>query len=422
MRQLIISVALAAGLSAPVASPVSAQDFTPVVYVNNSVVTQYEIQQRMRFMQVLNAPEQGQDAAEKALIDDRLRMEAARQIGVEVSDVGLEQGLSEFAGRAGLTTGEFIQVLEGNGVERQAYRDFVKAGVAWREVVRQRIAPSVAVSDAEVDQALKRIVETPLITQVLISELIIPAPPGQEQAVMAQAEALTRSVRSESAFSDAARRYSATPSAARGGRLEWMNVDNMPPTLRPIILGLQPGQMTPPLSVQGAVVLFYLRDTRGELRPGAEEQQLDYLQVTYASMEEAQRVAAQARSCEDLYVFANGLPDQQVQRVTGGQGSIPAGVAVRLASLDESESTVIDRGGAADVVMLCDRTPVLLAGLEGGPVATATTTDGETVTDADPNALPQRESVREQIFNQKIGRAADAYLAELRADSVIRRN
>ncbi|SDD29284.1 peptidyl-prolyl cis-trans isomerase SurA [Paracoccus isoporae] len=422
MRQFFLSVALAAVISAPVAAPGLAQDFSPVVYVNNAVVTEYEIQQRMRFMQVLNAPEQGRDAAEKALIEDRLRNEAARQIGVEVSDVGLEQGLSEFAGRAGLSTGEFIQVLERSGVERQAYRDFVKAGVAWREVVRQRIAPSVAVSDAELDQALKRIVETPLVTQVLISELIIPAPPGQEQAVMAQAEALTQSVRSEAAFADAARRLSATPSAARGGRLEWMAVDNMPPSLRPIILGLQPGQMTPPLSVSGAVVLFFLRDTRGELRPGAREQQLDYLQVTYASTAEAQGVAAQARSCEELYVFANGLPDQQVQRVTGGQGSIPSGIAVRLASLDENEATVIDRGGAADLVMLCDRTPVLLAGLDSGPVATATTTDGETVAAADSNALPERESVREQIFNRKITQAADAYLAELRADAVIRRN
>lgn len=187
MRQLLLSAALAAALSGTVGAPLQAQDFSPVVYVNNSVVTRYEIQQRARFMSVLNAPEQGEAMAEKLLIDDRLRLEAARQIGVEVSDEGLEQGLSEFAGRAGMSTGQFIQALERSGVERQAYRDFVKAGVAWREVVRQRIAPAVSISDAEVDQAMKRIIETPVIKQVLLSELIIPAPPGQERAAMERA-------------------------------------------------------------------------------------------------------------------------------------------------------------------------------------------------------------------------------------------
>ncbi len=422
MRQFLLTMTLAASLGVTCVMPVAGQDFSPVVYVNNSVVTRYEIQQRQRFMKVLNAPDLSEAEVEKALIEDRLRIEAARKLDVEVSDAGLEEGLSEFAGRAGLSTGEFITVLERNGVDRQAYRDFVKSGVAWREVVRRRIAPSIRVSDAEVDQALKRVIETPQIKQVLLSELIIPAPPGQEEAAMARAEQVRGSVSSEGGFADAARRYSATPSAGRGGRLDWMPVENMPPSLRQVILSLKPGQMTPPLSVQGAVLMFYLRDTQGELRPGATEQQIDYLTVTFASKADAQNAAAKARSCDELYVFANGLPDQQVQRMEGSLGGVPQHIAVRLASMDKNEATVMDRGGAGEVLMLCDRKPALLAGLDAGPVATANTgADGETVEAADPNALPERDAVREQIFNRKVSVAADAYLAELRGDAVIRK-
>ena len=420
MRQLLLSAALAAALSGSVAAPLLAQDFSPVVYVNNAVVTRSEVQQRARFMSVLNAPEQGEATAEKLLIEDRLRLEAARQIGVEVSDEGLEQGLSEFAGRAGMSTGQFIEALERSGVERQAYRDFVKAGVAWREVVRQRIAPAVSISDAEVDQAMKRIIETPVVTQVLLSELIMPAPPGQERAVMERAENIASTARSEGAFAEAARRYSATPTAPRGGRLDWMQVDNMPPSLRGIVMGLKPGQMPPPLTGPGAVVLFYLRDTKGQLRPGAGEQTLDYLAVTYATLPEAQSVAAQARSCGDLYTFAKDLPDAQVRQQTASQGAIPGDIGMLLASLDENEATVLNRGNAAEVVMLCDRTPALLTGLEGGPVATATT-NGEDSTAANADALPQRSAVRDQLYNRKIAQAADAYLAEQRANAVIRR-
>lgn len=421
MRQFFLSVIFATVLTGSGGIPAVAQDFSPVIYVNNSVITRYEIQQRLRFLKVLNAPDETAAGAEKALIDDRIRLAAAKELGVEVSDTGLETGLSEFSGRAGMSTGEFIQLLEKNGVDRQTYRDFIKAGVAWREVIRRRIVPAINVSDAEIDQALKRIIETPLVTQILLSELIIPAPPGQENTITARAEQIRSSIKSDADFAAAARRYSATPSASRGGRLEWMSLDNLPPSLRPILLRLQPGQTTAPLTVPGAVVLFYLRDTRGQLRPGAKEQQLDYMTTTFPSITEAQDAAAKAQSCDELYVFANRLSDNQVQRITAGQNAVPAYLAIRLASMDKNEATVIDQSGAGEVLMLCDRKPALLSGLDAGPVATATT-DGQAATKADPNALPQRDAIREQIFNRKISVAADAYLAELNADAIIRRN
>ncbi|MDO5656985.1 MAG: peptidylprolyl isomerase [Paracoccus sp. (in: a-proteobacteria)] len=412
MRRFLLSLTLAAALS----GTAIAQDFSPLVYVNNSVVTRYELDQRMRFMQVLNAPDQSREAAERALIEDRLRLEAARQIGVEVSDQGLEEGLAEFAARGGMTTDQFIQALAGSGIEREAYRDFIRAGVAWREVVRRRVLPAISVSDAEVDQALGRIIQTPIITELAVSEIIIPFPPGQEAAIMARAEQLSRTITSEAQFAQAARQLSATPSAANGGRLDWMRIDNMPPALRDILLQLQPGQVTPPLTIPGAVVLFMLRDQRGQLRPGANEQTLDYMLIRLGDLAEAQRIAALARSCDELYTFVNNLPDNQVIRQSGSQSSIPQDIAVMLASLDENETTVFNRGTSADLVMLCDRTPALIAGLEGGPVAT-----GIDDAPADRNALPSREAMRNQVLNQKVNAAADAYLAELRADAVIRR-
>ncbi|MDO5528863.1 MAG: peptidylprolyl isomerase [Paracoccus sp. (in: a-proteobacteria)] len=416
MRQFLLSLTLAAGLAAGPGGAAMAQDFSPVVYVNNSVVTRYELDQRIRFMQALNAPEQGREAAERALIDDRLRMEAARAIGVEVSEQGLDEGLAEFAARGNMSIDEFVRALAQTGVDREAYRDFVQAGVAWREVVRRRILPNIGVSDAEVDQALQRIIETPIVTEMAISEIIIPAPPGQEAAILARAEQLSQTIRSEEAFAQAARQLSATPSAAQGGRLPWMRVDNMPPGLRPILLGLSPGQVTPPLTIPGAVVLFMLRDTRGELRPGAREQQLDYMVLHLASLEEAQRISALARSCDDLYVHANHLPDHQVVRQSGSQNAIPQDIAILLASLDENESSVFPRGAGGDVVMLCDRTPALIAGMESGPVAT-----GIDDQPADRSALPNREAMRNQVLNQKVNAAAEGFLAELRADAIIRR-
>ncbi|MDP5306877.1 peptidylprolyl isomerase [Paracoccus spongiarum] len=421
MRHILSGIALAAGLLLGAGAPAVAQNpFEPVVYVNDAAVTRYEVQQRMRFMQVLGAAGTDAAGAEQALIDDRLRDFAARQAGIEVTDEGLQTGLEEFASRAGLGAAEFTAVLERAGIEQQAFRDFVASGVAWRAVVRQRIVPGISVSDAEIQQELTRRIETPVVTRVLLSELIIPAPPGQEDAAMARAREVAGSGPTEAQFAEAARRLSASGSAAAGGRLAWIDLENLPPSLRPVILSLSPGQTSQPLTVPGAVVLFHLRDTQGTLRPGAREQVLDYMTLRLASAAEAAALAARARSCDTLYAEAGGAA-AAIQRQTVSQNAIPGLIATQLASLDDDEAAVVNYGGSADLVMLCSRQPALLAEAEAGVATTALADDGVEAAVPDEGALPSRDAVREEIFNRKATAAADAYLAELRADAVIRR-
>ena len=430
MRHILSGIVLAAAITLTAPPAAMAQNlFEPVVYVNDSAVTRYEVEQRIRFMRILGAPETSAAEAQQALVDDRLRRYAGRLMGIEPTEEGLQNGLEEFAGRAGMDLEQFTAALGQAGVEPQTFRDFVEAGVIWRGVVGRSIVPGLDVTDAEVEQELKRRIETPTITRVLLSELIIPAPEGQEDAAMARAGQIAGAQPSTPQFAAAAQQYSAAPSAQAGGRLEWVDIDNLPPSLRPVILSLQPGQTSQPLTVPGAVVLFHLRDQVGTLRPGAREQVLDYMTLRMSSAAEAAALAARTRYCDDLYVQAGPEGAQQVQRQTQSQNAIPALIATRLASMDADEASVVDYGNGADLVMLCSRRPALLAATESEIAATTDAPEGDdapgaatAAPDAAPasDALPDRDTVRNELFNRKANAAADAYLAELRADAVIR--
>nr|WP_281352147.1 peptidylprolyl isomerase [Paracoccus aestuariivivens] len=425
MQRILLGAAVAAMLAGtgivpgPFVHQAQAQSsnlFQPLVYVNDSAVTRYEVEQRIRFLQMLRAPDSDRASIEKALIDDRLRSFAAKQAGISASDEQINAGLEEFASRGGMSLDQFVGVLGQNGIDRQTFEDFVVSGILWREFVRARLVGQVAVSDAEVDQELKGIIETPEITHVSLSELIIPAPPGQEAQAKALADRIISGSQSEAEFAAFARQYSATPSSANGGRLPMMPLANLPPSLRPILLQLQPGQVSQALEVQGAIVLFFLRDTRGTLRPGATAQQLDYMRVRLATAQEAANFAAQAHTCAELEALTSSVPANQITRQTASQGQIPQGEAIRLASLDDNETTVINYGGSVDLLMLCKRTPSLLANAPEAPVATSKDDPAKPA-----DAIPAREEVRDRVFNRKIAAAADNYLAELRANAIIRR-
>lgn len=416
---LAAALALALAAAAP---PALAGPFAPVVMVNDSAVTSFEIDQRLRFMQVLNAPNATRAEVEAELVSDRLKMAAARQMGITVSEADMTAGLAEFAGRANMVTDEFVAALAGTGIEAETYRDFVHVGLVWRELVRRRILPVTNLSEAEVDRALARILDTPLVTDVLISELVIPAPEGREAEAMERAAQISAATTAEAGFAAAARQHSAAPTAETGGRLPWMRVADLPQGLGPILTALQPGQATAPLQIPGAVVLFYLRDTRGVLRPGARDEQVDYLTLTVATPAEGAALLAGTTSCDTFYTAAGPAAAPLVQRQTLPANALPTGIGVRLASLDDNEGTVIDLGSAAQVLMLCSRQRSLIA----AQTAPADDAPSDDVLEAAPapartDALPPRAIVRDNLFNQKINAAADAYLAELRANAIIRR-
>ncbi|MFV0386714.1 peptidylprolyl isomerase [Paracoccus sp. (in: a-proteobacteria)] len=422
MRQFLSGLAIAAGvLMGGMTAAMAQNPFAPVLYLNDTSITGFEVDQRLQFMRVLGAGNIGRQEAQEALIDDRLRRYAAAQMGLTVDADTLQVGLEEFAGRGGLSAAEFAVSLEQAGIESQTYRDFVEAGILWRNVVQQRIVPMVRVSDTEIDLEMKRRLETPVVTRVLLSELIIPAPPGQEQSAMQRATSISAAAPNDAQFAEAARLYSASESAQSGGRLNWINIDTLPPALRLIILSLKPGQTSSPLNVDGAVILFRLRDTAGTLRAGARDQLLDYLTLRMVSAPEAAALAARSRGCDDLFVQAGPQIAPQVQRMTMLQNQIPTLIATQLASLDADEAAVVNYGASADLVMLCARNPALLAEADAEIATTAEPADGVEAAIPDSQALPDRRMVLDDLRNRKVGVMADAYLAELRADAVIRR-
>jgi len=147
-RTLSLMAAVTLGAQAATAQNM----FAPVARIDSMVVTEFEVQQRQRFLQLLNAPGSDRDSVVEGLIDDRLRNRAATDVGLELTEEGTQSGLSEFAARANLTTEEFTKALEQSGVARETCRDYVTTSLIWRELIRARYLNSVNITEAEIDR------------------------------------------------------------------------------------------------------------------------------------------------------------------------------------------------------------------------------------------------------------------------------
>ncbi|WP_171129866.1 MULTISPECIES: peptidylprolyl isomerase [unclassified Ruegeria] len=381
--------------------PSAAQSlFSPAIKVNQDIVTWYELEQRQLFLELLGIPESTEADVRRALIDDRIRKQVLRNAGIQASPEAVQSGIDEFAARGGLEPEQFLQLLSDAGVDQETVRDFIEDQVAWNDFVAARFLSQSRPTEDEINRALGQGGSGGL--QVLLSEIIIPV----NQQNLAQVDALAQEISAlsgQEAFSSAAAQYSASQTRSNGGRLDWLPISNLPPTLQPLIISLRPGEITTPLSLPNAIALFQMRGLR-EVAAGAPRySSIDYA-VYYipggrssAALSAAAQLREEIDTCDDLYGVAKDQPSEVLERVTAAPGEIPSDVALELAKLDPNEvSTALTRNSGQTLMflMLCNRTRDL----------------GEDTSRADvANALTQ----------QRLSAFADSLLSQLRAEAVI---
>ncbi len=396
-------IAMIVGLAGTTGMPAGAQNlFDTVITVNDQSITRYEIEQRARMLSLFRAPGDPAKLAREQLIEDRLKLDAAKADGIVVEDTDLQAGIEEFAGRANLEAEQMIRQLEGAGVARSTFREFVRAGISWREVTQSRFARRVSVSESDLERA-RSAVSGQAGVRVLLSEIIMPTD-GVDPQVMQERATRISEITSEAEFSSAARNYSATASRDRGGRLNWQAITDLPPGLRQIVLGLGPGEVSDPLPIQGAIALFQLRDIEELEAPVQEYSAIEYAAYyidggrSEKALARAARIDADTDTCDDLYGIAHGQPETVLERGTKAPAELPTDIAFELSKLDPGEvSTTLTRANGQTLVllMLCGRTPKL-------------EDDG-----------PTDEALSGFIRNQRLQAFSEGYLEQLLAEARI---
>ena len=386
-----LAMCLAAGSALAQPSP-----FSAAVTVNGQAVTHYEINQRVAFLELLNAPGDLVQTARETLIDERLQGAVGDRLGLTADPDQVEAGMAEFAGRANMDVQTFLAALQAEGIAAETFRDFVSAGVTWRTIVRQRFGPQSQVSEEEIDRALT-LASSDEGAQINFAELVIPITPDTGEEARARitqlAETLDGSI---GGFSAAARDNSAAGTALQGGSVGWRPLSSIPPQLRAILLPMPIGGVTEPVPLGNAIAIFQLRglEERDFVTPRVTA--VEYAEVLIpggvAAMPEAVALRDSLDVCDDLY----GIRPGGFTITTLPVGDVPGDISLELARLDANEvSMSLTRANGTELLflMLCGRSVELP---EGG-----------------------REEVRDSLFQARMESYATGYLAELRAEAII---
>ncbi len=263
-----LTILLAAMLLA-LAPPTPARAQAIVAVVNDDVVTDMQVQQRVRMaLFASNQPATAEsiqrlwDPVLRTLIDERLQRQEARRLGIEITAADVDAALTDVARRNQVGRDQLLADLRRAGVEEETLRDQLAAELAWIQVSRRQLLRRVVVSDVQVDQTLDRIVAGE--RQFRLAEIFLPVTSMADEAGVAQAaDQLREALRRGAEFAGLAQQVSASPSAERGGALGWVPASNLPPELAGLISGLADGEVSPPIRSPDGIYLFQRLAERG---------------------------------------------------------------------------------------------------------------------------------------------------------------
>jgi len=379
---------------------VAQQPFAAAATVDGVSVTNWQVSQRALFFSLLRAPGADIESVTDTLINETLQVSAARNAGIQLTPEELDRGLVEFASRANLTPDEFIAALEQAGVAPETFRDFVRNGLYWRQLVQQRFGPRARPTDAEVERGLARGGQGGV--RLLISEIALPLTPDNQVEVQELAQRLADTITTQSAFEQAARTYSRANTRGAGGRLDWVELATLAPPIASAVLPLGPGEVSQPVNLGSFIGLFQLRDLDESAAAAPEGLSVDYAIYRIPGGRSAEALAAADRLrdrvdvCDDLYGVALGQPEGVLTRDVRAVTDLPADLRQELSKLDDNEvSTLLSDGVNLQFVMMCGR-----------------------VSEPSEEAF---QALGQQLLNQRLTSYAQSYLDELRADAIITR-
>ena len=322
------------------------------IQVNNSVITQFELDQRAKFLEAIKFTGNHSELAQTQLIEERLKQSEAQKLNISASDFEIEDALKRFASRANLTVKEFNKELKRLEIYPDTFRSYVETEVIWQKLVNKKFGVQSSVSNLQLQRA-KSISKFEDTIQVLLTEIIIPFS-KDDRSEKENLANLLKQIKSTEEFSNAAQKYSKAPTATVGGRVKWQNFDRLPGIIKPLILGLSPGQVTEPIMLTKAIALFQLRDIREIKTDRTQLELLDFIKVK-SDLKYLLFVQDNFNNCSDLNPIIGGQTEVTLTRKKLLSDEIPNTLVPVLDNLDQNESEIIVADGQSQLVIMCER-------------------------------------------------------------------
>jgi peptidyl-prolyl cis-trans isomerase SurA len=125
-----------------------------VALVNGAPVTELDITQRIKLIQITTRKSASRQEALKALVDDHLKIFICKRYGIEPSAQDIDNAFASMAERSHVSPRQMEEQMSRQGLSVSAFKMKLKADLGWSGLIRGKFSSSLQVSDVDIRSAL----------------------------------------------------------------------------------------------------------------------------------------------------------------------------------------------------------------------------------------------------------------------------
>jgi peptidyl-prolyl cis-trans isomerase SurA len=403
-----------AGLGAPRAE---AQSATIAAVVNGDVITNDDVSNRARFFALATGQQVSPDVLDRLrpqilqqLVNERLEIQEVERRGIVVSDKQVAAAIGDIEHNNNMAPGQLRAKLAALGVSFDTLVAQVRTQLGWEQVLRQVVAEMGRPTPADIDRQLQVMKDAGAQPQYNVGEIFIPvnspaADPGAEKF----ANTVITELRGGAPFPIIAAQFSQGETALQGGALGWVGADQLDPAVAQLVTQMPIGAVSNPVAVAGGLVIVQLRGRQqagqSDADPASTVLSVRQVYLPFSTPLNQQHPTVQQRETmvklHSIQASVHSCSDMEAANKAAGTVKPADPGPVNLAQVTPPQfQALLER------LPVGQPSPPLIA--EGGVTMVMICSKSEQAA-----GLPSRDQIASQLFNNRVGLAAQQTLDDL---------
>ena len=387
------------------------------VKINGEIITGTDVDHRLALIVLANGGKVSEEERKRLqmqvlrnLIDETLQIQEAKANEITIDQAEVDQTFARVSQQSFKQAGnKFNEYLVSKGSSPLSLKRQILGELAWDRLLRRKVNPFVNVANDEVNAVIERLKNSKGSTEYRLGEIYLSATSENEASVVENMKRIIEQLRKGGSFAAYARQFSEASTAAVGGDLGWIRLEQLPQSLSSPAAGMQIGQIVGPIGVPGGYSLLFMIDRRQILTADPRDSLLSLKQIAISFKPDV----SQADATAQVEQFSN------MTKAISGCGAANA-AATKIGA------TVVDN----DRIKVRDLPPQLqdsLLKLQVGQASQpfGSIADGVRVLvlcgrdDPEASGGPSFDQIMNRMEGEKVNRRAQIYLRDLRRDAII---
>lgn len=283
-----------------------------VAVVNDDVVTETELKERIasisQQLRQQRRPLPPSNVMREQLLErlilERLQLQEAKSVGIQVDDDTLNQTIKRIAADNKLSVAEFRGTLEKDGYDFALFREDIRRELVIRRLHERQVSQRVVISEQDVDQYLSTEPDARNDDKEFhVAHILVAVPEAATPEQVERARGRLQTILDELAqgkdFGDVAAAYSDGQQALEGGDLGWRKLAELPTLFEGVVSRLKPNQTSEVMRGANGFHLVKLLEVRGEPTQMIDETRAQHILLQPNELRDEEQIKAQLRALRE---------------------------------------------------------------------------------------------------------------------------